>query len=109
MREIGIQWLCRQEGWLLISIQVAQNAVLLAVATGAGLFLAYRIGLGAPILERLLDREPVGDRLKAILLPSIVLGIVASLVVIGLDALVFGPALKALGNWNLVVFFAQRR
>jgi hypothetical protein len=81
--------------WLLISIQVAQNAVLLAVATGAGLFLAYRIGLGAPILERFLDREPIGDRLKAILLPSIVLGVVASLVVIGLDALVFGPALRA--------------
>lgn len=81
--------------WVLIPIQVAQNAVLLAVATGAGLFLAYRIGLGAPILERLLDHEPVGDRLKAILLPSIVLGILASLVVIGLDAFVFGPALRA--------------
>lgn len=81
--------------WLLISIQVAQNAVMLAVATAVGLFLAYRIGLGAPILERFLDHEHVGDRVKAILLPSIILGIVASLLVIGLDAFVFGPALKA--------------
>lgn len=81
--------------WVLIPIQVAQNAVLLAVATGAGLFLAYRVGLGAPILERFLDHEHVGDRIKAILLPSIALGIVASLVVIALDVFVFGPALQA--------------
>jgi hypothetical protein len=80
---------------LLIPIQIGENAAIFAVAVAAGLFLASRIGLGAPILEGYLGRQKVTARVKAILVPSIALGILASLVVIGLDAFAFGPALMA--------------
>ncbi len=76
---------------VLLVFSVAQNAVLFGIAAAAGLFFAYRIGLGAPILERLFAGEKVGDRIRAILLPSIILGVISSLVVIGLDAFVFAP------------------
>ncbi len=81
--------------WLLIPIQIAQNAVMLAVAIGAGLWLASRSGLGAPILEAFLAREKVRDRIKAILAPSIVLGVIASLLVIGLDLFVFSALVQS--------------
>ena len=38
--------------WLLILISLVQSAVLLAIATGIGLLLARRVGLGLPIVER---------------------------------------------------------
>jgi len=80
---------------VLLPIQIGENAAIFAVAVAAGLFFASRIGLGAPILEAYLARQKVTARVKAILVPSIILGILASLVVIGLDVIVFGPALVA--------------
>lgn len=80
---------------ILIPIQIAQNAVIFAVVVAVGLFFAYRVGLGAPILEAFFAREKVSERVKAILAPSIVLGVTASVVVIALDAFLFAPALKA--------------
>lgn len=81
--------------WILIPIQVTQNAGLFAIATGVGLLLASRTGLGAPILEQLLAREKIRDRVKAILVPSIALGILAALVVIGFDLFVFIPLVQS--------------
>lgn len=80
---------------LLLVIQVAQNAVMFGIAALIGLFLANRIGLGAPILEGIFAREKVIDRVKAFIVPSIGLGVAASLAIIALDVLVFAPALKA--------------
>ena len=85
---------------VLIPLQIAENAVIFAVIVAAGLFFAYRIGLGAPILEARFGRDPlasqtIGPQVRAILVPSIVLGVSASLVIIGLDSFVFAPALKA--------------
>ena len=80
---------------VLLPIQIGENAAIFAVAVAAGLFFASRIGLGAPILEACLARQKVTARVKAILVPSIILGILASLVVIALDVIVFGPALVA--------------
>lgn len=79
---------------VLLAISVAQNAVLLAIAIAAGLFFAYRSGLGLPILEGLFAHENVTGRTKAILLPSIVLGVLGSLAIIALDAFVFAPLLR---------------
>ncbi len=76
---------------ILIPLQIAQNAVLFAVASGLGLFLANRVGLGLPILESFLAREKVSDRVRSILVPSIVLGVLAALLVIALDIFVFSP------------------
>ena len=80
---------------VLLPLQIGENAAIFAVAVAGGLFLAARIGLGAPILEAYLAGQKVMARIKAILVPSIVLGVVASLIVIGLDVTVFGPALVA--------------
>ena len=75
----------------LILLQIIQGAVLLAILTAAGLFFANKIGLGAPILESLLQKESVAEKLKSIMPISIILGVTASLVIIGLDFFVFQP------------------
>jgi hypothetical protein len=80
---------------VLLPIQIGENAVIFALAVAGGLFFAGRIGLGAPILGAYLARQKVTCRIKAVLVPSIALGIIASLIVITLDATVFGPALVA--------------
>jgi hypothetical protein len=80
---------------VLLPIQIGENAAIFAVAVAGGLFFATRTGLGAPILEAYLARQKVMDRIKAILVPSIALGVIASLIVITLDAAVFVPALVA--------------
>ncbi|MCK6538788.1 MAG: CPBP family intramembrane metalloprotease [Anaerolineales bacterium] len=84
---------------VLLTIQITQNAFMFAVLTAAGLFFANRIGLGLPILEARLRGESVGDKIRAILPLSIVIGVVASLLIVGLDLLVFQPAmLRELGD-----------
>lgn len=75
--------------WVLLPIQVIQNAVFIALAVGLGLWLGRWIGLGAPLLEGWLAGQKIGQRLKTIIAPSVVLGIVASILVLVLDALVF--------------------
>ncbi|MDR5709095.1 MAG: CPBP family intramembrane glutamic endopeptidase [Armatimonadota bacterium] len=74
---------------VLIPIQVAQNAVFIAMAVGLGLLLAKRTGLGAPLLEAWLSGERSWQRLKGILPPSVVLGAAVALIVVVLDVLIF--------------------
>ncbi len=80
---------------VLVLLSLVQNGLLLAVAVAAGLFFAYRIGLGAPALEAKLAGEPVGARVRALIVPSVALGVAASLVIILLEVFVFMPALRA--------------
>lgn len=79
---------------VLLVIQVAQNAVILGIALAAGLFFAYRIGLGAPILEGFFAHEKIADRIKAIIVPSVVLGVLGALAIIALDLFVFSPLVR---------------
>ena len=81
--------------WLLLIIQVLQQVVLFAIVIGLGLLLANRTGLGLPILEAKLAGEPVWKRIKAFLPLSIVLGVVGSALIIGLEVWFFAPALTA--------------
>ena len=81
--------------WLLITLQVLQSTVLLAVVILFGLLAANRVGLGLPILEARLRGEPIGQQIKAILFPSILLGILGSVLIILLDLWVFNPLLTA--------------
>lgn len=78
---------------LLITLQIAQSAVLFGVLIALGLFFANRIGLGLPILEARLRGESVADKIRAILPVSIIVGVVASLLIIGLELAFFQPAL----------------
>ncbi len=84
---------------VVISIQVLQSAVLFAIAIFGGMFFAGRAGLGTPILDSATRGESVADRVRAILPLSIILGVMGTLVILGLEFFLFQPAmLKELGN-----------
>lgn len=84
---------------LLITIQIAQNAVMFGILTALGFFFANRIGLGLPIVEARLNGESIKDKVRAILPLSIAVGVVASLLIIGLEVAIFQPALlRELGD-----------
>jgi membrane protease YdiL (CAAX protease family) len=78
---------------LVITLQVVQNAILLAIAIFGGLFFAGRVGLGTPILDSLTRSEPVSERVRAILPLSIILGVLTTLVVLAFEFFYFQPAL----------------
>lgn len=80
---------------VLVTIQIGIQIVLFAVLVALGLFFANRIGLGLPILEAKLRREPISARLRAILPLAVILGVLGGFLIVGLDAYVFQPALKA--------------
>lgn len=83
----------------LLAIQVVQNAIIFAVVIFAGLFFAGRVGLATPILDSVTRGERVADKVRAILPLSIILGVVTTLIVLGLEFFYFQPAMmKELGN-----------
>ncbi|MGA2819086.1 MAG: CPBP family glutamic-type intramembrane protease [Anaerolineales bacterium] len=81
--------------WILIPIQVLEGGVLYALLAGVGLFLAGRIGLGAPILDGWLRAKNVKKAARRILLPSIVLGVLGSLLILVIEITIFSPLLGA--------------
>ena len=78
---------------VLIPIQIISQTLIFGIFIALGLFFANRIGLGTPILEARLNGESVAGRVRSILPVSITLGIVASLFIIGLEVVIFQPAL----------------
>lgn len=84
---------------VILVIQTLQGAIIFAIAIFLGLLLANRIGLGAPILEAMTRGESVADKVRAILPISISLGVVSTLVILGLEFFYFQPAMmKELGD-----------
>lgn len=77
----------------LIALQVMQGAILFGLLIAAGLFFASRVGLSAPILDAITRGESAADKLRAILLISVLVGVTAALIIIGLEFAVFQPAL----------------
>ena len=80
---------------LLFAVQIGAQVIIFAVAIWVGISFANSIGLGLPIVESALKGEPVGEKIKAILPISIILGVVGGLLIIPLDLFVFHPALVA--------------
>ncbi len=80
-----------QPRWVLVLLQSAQSVVLMGVATGLGLLIAPRIGLGAPLLEGLLAGKDVTTQALAMIAPALLLGIGTSAVVLALEITVFWP------------------
>lgn len=78
---------------VFITLQVIQNGLLFAVCIFLGMLLAKRTGLGTPILDSVTRGESIFNKVRAFLPISIGLGILASLLIIGLDLYVFQPAL----------------
>jgi membrane protease YdiL (CAAX protease family) len=79
---------------VILLLQTVQIAILFAVLIFFGLLLAGRIGLGAPILDAVTRGEPVTDKVRAILPLSIILGVVFTLILLGLEFFYFQPALR---------------
>jgi len=73
--------------YVLLTAQLIQSVVLFCVAIFAGLHLARKIGLGLPILEGWLEGREVKSYLRSILGISMGLGILAGILIIGLDLL----------------------
>ena len=73
--------------YVLLVSQIIQNTILFAVAIFIGLLLAKKVGLGLPILEGWLEGREVKTYLKSILGISVGLGILAGILIIGLDYL----------------------
>lgn len=73
--------------YVLLAAQLVQAIVLFGVATFVGLHLARKVGLGLPILEGWLEGREVRTYLRSILGVSIGLGILAGILIIGLDML----------------------
>lgn len=78
---------------VLIPIQLLSQTLLFGIFIALGLFFANRIGLGTPILEAKLHGETVTNKIRTILPISITLGVVVSLLIIGLEFAVFQPTL----------------
>lgn len=77
----------------LVALQIAQSAVLFAIVIFIGMLLARRVGLGAPILDAATRGEPTADQIRGILPRSILIGVMGALVILGLEVLVFQPAM----------------
>ena len=78
---------------ILIPIQWLENTILYGILAAIGLFIANRIGLGAPFLESWLAGKPEWDRVRKFALPATIAGVIAAIVIIVLDSFVFGPQL----------------
>jgi membrane protease YdiL (CAAX protease family) len=84
---------------LLITLQTLQTALIFAIAIFAGLLFAARVGLTTPILDSLTRRESVTEQIRAILPLSIFLGVVTTLLVLGLEFFYFQPGMvRELGD-----------
>lgn len=79
---------------VLVPLQVAQGAIFLGLLTLAGLFFANRIGLSAPILEAWIEGQGIRTRLNSILVPSLLIGVLGTLLILALELAVFQPAIR---------------
>jgi len=79
---------------VLVPLQVAQGAIFLGLLTLAGLFFANRIGLSAPILESWIAGQGIRTRLNSILVPSVLIGVLGTLLILALELAVFQPAIR---------------
>ena len=84
--------------WLACAIVALTFLLLGASLGGIGLLLAGRIGLGLPFIEGWCKREAIWGKLRGMLVLSVVIGVVASLLGVALDELVFDPLLESESN-----------
>ncbi len=82
-----------------VALGILQTSVLFAIVLFAGLFFASRVGLGMPILEAATRNESITEKVRAILPLSILLGVIGTLILLGLEFFYFQPAmLKEIGE-----------
>ncbi len=75
----------------LIAISIGQGALFLAVAVALGLWATRKIGLGAPLVEAVLERDALPGWTGRALRQAALIGVVCGGAIIALDAWVFLP------------------
>ncbi len=81
--------------WPLLTRQVIQNLVLIAAATGLGLWLGGKVGLGAPLLRAWLAGDPEAPaRFRSLLVPASVAGALSAVGILALELGFFAPRLS---------------
>ena len=80
---------------LIIVIGVAQNLVILSLATGVGLLLARKLGLGAPLLESWLYQRKQSAIVRGSLIPGVLVGLAAGVVIL-IPLIIAAPYLPGL-------------
>jgi hypothetical protein len=76
---------------LLVGTEAIEITVGLAIVVSCGLLAADRIGLGAPIVEKWLSGEPIKSQVRALLVPSLVVGILLAVMSMLPSLSVFHP------------------
>jgi len=72
---------------VLLLVQIIQSVILFAIFIFIGLSLSKRVGFGLPILEGWLEGKEIKGYLQSIWGISITLGVLAGILIIGLDFL----------------------
>lgn len=70
---------------LMLLLSVVQNLILFAIVSFLGLLLSKPVGLGLPILEGCLEGKNQRNELKAILLPSVIWGVISGVLIVLLN------------------------
>lgn len=81
---------------VIILLSIVQSAIMFFMLTLVGLVISKKIGFGAPILERLIEKKEVKTSIRSITGLSIGLGIIAGVLILLGDYIV-----SRLGNVNL--------
>lgn len=78
----------------VISVEAVIQILIFGALTGIGLWIAEKVGLGAPVLANWLAGRPVVKDERYTWLPTILLGLAVSAIVVFLDNLVFSPMIQ---------------
>jgi membrane protease YdiL (CAAX protease family) len=81
-----------------IALLMGLGLVICGAIAAFGQWLAGRIGLGAPILDSWSKGEPVGQRIRAMLVPALLCGLLGVVVVMALDVYVFLPHIEPVAS-----------
>lgn len=76
--------------WLISLASLAQSALLVALAVWAGVALASKVGLRAPIFEAAVTARPIAPPLGPQLLPGLVAGLLGGMLLFAISR--YGPA-----------------
>ncbi len=76
--------------WLISLASLAQSALLVALAVWAGVALASKVGLRAPIFEAAVTARPIAPPLRPQLLPGLVAGLLGGMLLFAISR--YGPA-----------------
>lgn len=70
---------------VILAVSLVQTTVLLSISIFIGLWLGKQVGLGAPLLSKILKREPIDRKLRTVGLLSVSLGALAGILIIAFD------------------------